>query len=83
MAVYVVVICGMIWDHPGMLRLVGLFCALTSLYVAERDRMDIMFGGKEKCFGGQLKQKVSDSLFPFRAGHSASGQEGWLSVGWG
>lgn len=45
MAVYVVVICGMIWDHPGMLRLVGLFCALTSLYVAERDRVDIMFGG--------------------------------------
>lgn len=45
MAVYVVVICGMIWDNPGMLRLVGLFCALTSLYVAERDRVDIMFGG--------------------------------------
>lgn len=38
----------MIWDHPGMLRLVGLFCALTSLYVAERDRMDIMFGGGKK-----------------------------------
>lgn len=42
----------MIWDHPGMLRLVGLFCALTSLYVAERDRMILCLGGKENALVG-------------------------------
>lgn len=47
----------MIWDHPGMLRLVGLFCALTSLYVAERDRMDIMFEGKRKMLWWATKAK--------------------------
>lgn len=59
-----------------------LLCAYISVCGGKRQD-DIMFGGEGKCFGGQLKQKVSDSLFPFRAGHSASGQEGWLSVGWG
>lgn len=59
MAVSAVVTCGMIRDHPDMLRLVDLYCdGLTNFCMAaERDRDDdIMFwGGKEKCFAGQLR----------------------------
>lgn len=43
-----------------MLRLVGLYCALTDFCMgAERDRerMDIM-REKEKCFAGQLSKSV-------------------------
>lgn len=57
---YAAVTCGMIRDHPGMLRLVGLYCALTDFCMgAERDRerMDIM-REKEKCFAGQLSKSV-------------------------
>lgn len=57
-----------------------LLCAYISVCGRKRQGGYYVWGG---CFGGQLKQKVSDSLFPFRAEHSASGQEGWLSVGWG
>lgn len=38
MAVFATVTCGMIRDHPGMLRLLGLYCASSFMYGAERHR---------------------------------------------
>lgn len=69
MAVYVAVTCGMIRDHPGMLRLVGLYCVPTDFCMGrkESERMDIMWE-EEKCFAGQLSKKCLIHYFPFKAG---------------
>lgn len=51
-----------------MLRLVGLYCALTDFCMGrkETERMDIMWE-KEKCFAGQLSKKYPIHYFPLRA----------------
>lgn len=48
--VYAAVICGMIRDHPDMLKLVGLYCAPTDFCMGRKDRrrMDIMWGAGGK-----------------------------------
>lgn len=58
----------MIREHPGMLRLVGLYCALTDFCMGrkETERVDIMWE-KEKCFAGQLSKKYPIHYFPLRA----------------
>lgn len=52
MAVYAAVTCGMIRDHPGMLRLVGLYCAFT----------DFCMGRKETERGWILCEKKKNAL---------------------
>lgn len=64
------VTCGMIRDHPGMLRLVGLYCALYRFLYGggKRQREDDIMWEKEKCFAGQLSKKCPIHYFPpFRA----------------
>lgn len=68
-AVSAVVTCGMIRDHPDILRLVGLFCGgLTNFCMeAERDMDDDIMLGERKMLCWATKQKVSDSLFPIQS----------------
>lgn len=84
MAVYAAVTCGMIRDHPGMLRLVGLYCARTDFCMGrkETERMDIMWG-RRKMLCWATKQKVSDSLFPIQSGAQPGGSALVTSWFWG
>lgn len=54
MAVYAAVTCGMIRDHPGMLRLVGLYCVLTDFCMGrkETERGWILCGKKKNALLG-------------------------------
>lgn len=67
MPFYAAVRCGMIRDHPGMLRLVRLYCALSDFCMGrkETERGWILCGKKKNALLVKrcTKQKVSDSLF--------------------
>lgn len=54
MAVYAAVTCGMIRDHPGMLRLVGLYCVPTDFCMGrkESERGWILCGKKKNALLG-------------------------------
>ena len=67
----------MIRDHPGMLRLVGLYCAHTDFCMGRKEtERGWYYVGRRKMLCWATKQKVSDSLFPIQ---SVRSQEGRLS----
>lgn len=67
----------MIRDHPGMLRLVGLYCVHTDFCMGRKEtERGWYYVGRRKMLCWATKQKVSDSLFPIQ---SVRSQEGRLS----
>ena len=80
MAVYATVMCGMIRDHPGMLRSEGLHCVNTNFCIGgERERGCILFR-KRKMLCWATLSKVSDSLFPIQGPHGAARRAGLSSM---
>lgn len=87
MAVYVVM-CGMIWDHPGMLRLVRLYCVLTLLYGGGKRQDGYYVGRGEKmlCWATKAKKcpihyflsKLDTAGAARRAGSRWRRSEQWL-----
>lgn len=64
----------MIRVHPGMLRLVGLYCAFTHFCMGRKETEDRHYGGeREKRFTGQLSKMCS--FHPPHSQHE-SNQEG-------
>lgn len=80
MAVYAAGTCGMIRDHPDMLRRVGLHCVPSPFCMGrkEAERMDIMLE-EEKLLCWATKQKESDSLYPIQRGGEAHRSPGHAS----
>lgn len=52
-------LCGMIRDHPGMLRLVGLYCALTDSCIGGgKERMYIVYKKEMLCWATAALSRV-------------------------
>lgn len=65
----------MIWDHPGMLRLVGLYCVHTDFCMGRKEtERGWYYVGRRKMLCWATKQKVSDSLFPIQSVCSLEGR---------